>query len=86
MRKSAEQPKTPRRSVHLPPLTKAKVELYRAVRAGDISKTELARRLGWHGLQVDRLLDLRHRSAIDQIERAPHVLGKRLVIDVEDVA
>ena len=47
-----------RPSIRLPPLTVAKVELYRAARAQGVSKAELARRLGWHGPQVDRLFDL----------------------------
>jgi hypothetical protein len=36
-----------------------------------IKKAELARRLGWHIPQVDRLFDLRHASRLDQIETAP---------------
>jgi antitoxin HicB len=70
--------------VVLPPLTKAKVELYRAVRTRGISRAELGRRLGWDGLRIDQLLDLRHRSPIDQIDRALHTLGKRLVVNIED--
>src|SRR5207302_1318189 len=46
--------------VSLPALTALKVELYRAVREDDVRKAELARRLGMHGPQVDRLFDLRH--------------------------
>jgi antitoxin HicB len=75
-----------RRMVVLPPLTKAKVELYRAVRTRGISKAELGRRLGWDGPRIDRLLDLRHRSPIDQIDQALHTLGKRLAINIEDAA
>jgi antitoxin HicB len=75
-----------RRMVRLPPLTKAKVELYRAMRADGISKAELARRLGWHGPQVDRLFDLNHRSAIEHIDQALRVIGKRLDVSVQDAA
>src|SRR5258708_6899364 len=39
----------------LPPLSVAKVELYRAARAAGMTKAEIARRLGWHAPQVDRL-------------------------------
>ena len=42
----------------------------------------LARRLGWHMPQVDRLFDLRHASRLDQIEAAAHVLGKRLEVRI----
>lgn len=75
-----------RRLVHLPPLTTAKVELYRAARAQGVSKAELARRLGWHGPQVDRLFDLNHRSTIEHIDQALRAIGKRLVVKVENTA
>ena len=47
-----------------------------------IKKAELARRLGWHMPQVDRLFDLRHASKLDQIEAAAHVLGKQINIEI----
>jgi antitoxin HicB len=47
-----------------------------------IKKAELARRLGWHMPQVDRLFDLRHASKIDQIEAAAHALGRHIEITV----
>jgi antitoxin HicB len=70
----------------LPPLTIAKTEFYRAARTAGMTKAELARRLGWHAPQVDRLFDLRHRSKIEQIEQALRVIGKRLVVSVQDAA
>jgi antitoxin HicB len=70
----------------LPPLATAKVALYEAMRKAGMSKAELARRLGMHGPQVDRLLDLRHASRLDQLERALRLFGKRLVIEVRDAA
>lgn len=80
----APSPELTRRIVRLPPLTIAKVELYRAVRAAGVSKAELGRRLGWHGPQVDRLFDLNHRSTIEHLDQALRAIGKRLVIKVED--
>jgi antitoxin HicB len=77
---------TGHRLVRLPPLTIAKVELYRAARAQGVSKAELARRLGWHGPQVDRLFDLNHRSTIEQMDQALRAVGKRLVVSVQDAA
>jgi len=71
---------------NLPPLTVAKVSLYRAARASGVNKAELGRRLGWHAPQIDRLFDLRHRSKIEQIDQALHMLGKRLVVTVQDAA
>jgi antitoxin HicB len=72
--------------VILPALSTAKVLLYRAMREADVRKSELARRLGWHGPQVDRLLDLNHASRLDQIEQALAALGKRLRVDLGDAA
>jgi antitoxin HicB len=72
--------------VTLPPLSTAKVALYEAMRKAGMSKAALARRLGMHGPQVDRLLDLRHASRLDQLERALKLFGKRLVIEVRDAA
>jgi antitoxin HicB len=74
------------RTVRLPPLTVAKVELYRAARAQGVTKAELARRLGWHGPQVDRLFDLNHRSTIEHIDQALRAIGKRLEVSVQNVA
>lgn len=70
----------------LPPLSVAKVELYRATRVAGMTKADLARRLGWHAPQVDRLFDLRHRSKIEQVEQALHAVGKRLVVSIQDAA
>jgi len=72
--------------VTLPALAEAKVSLYRQMLAVGMRKAELARRLGWHKPQVDRLLDLRHDSRLDQIERAFAALGKRVRIAIEDAA
>jgi antitoxin HicB len=73
-------------TLRLPPLTTAKVELYRAARAAGMTKAELGRRLGWHAAQVDRLFDLRHRSQIEQIDQALRTMGKRLDVSVHDAA
>lgn len=73
-------------TVSLSTVSAAKVELYLALRESRMPQAELARRLGWHPPQVSRLLDLRHKSRVDQIERAFEVLGKRLVVSVQDAA
>ena len=70
----------------LPVLTEAKVRLYVEMRASGIRKAELARRLGCHMRQVDRLLDLNHASRLDQIESAFAALDKRIVIEIQDAA
>lgn len=61
----------------------AKLGVYQAMTEQGIRKSELARRLGWHMPQVDRLFDLRHASKFEQIQTAAAVLGKRLVLSVE---
>jgi antitoxin HicB len=60
----------------------AKLGVYSAMLEQGVKKAELARRLGWHAPQVDRLFDLRHKSKFEQLERAAEVLGKeiRLVV------
>lgn len=70
----------------LPTQAAAKIALYGAMRAAGVGKAELARRLGRHGPQVDRLLDLGHASRLDQVDQAFPALGKRLVVDVRDAA
>ncbi len=40
------------------------------MREQGIGKAELARRLSWHPPQVDRVLDVRHKSRLDQMESA----------------
>jgi antitoxin HicB len=72
-----------RMTVALSSLAAAKLGLYRALREAGVTKAELGRRLGWHGPQIDRLLDLRHASRLDQLEQALRMVGKRLVIDIE---
>jgi antitoxin HicB len=50
------------------------------VRAVDAIETALM------GYQVDRLLDLRHASRLDQLEAAFRVLGKRLTLEIREAA
>ena len=47
--------------VTIPALVETKVRLYEALREAKIGKTELARRLKWHGPQVDRLFEMPRR-------------------------
>jgi len=73
------------RMVVLPALEEAKIRLYEAMHDTGVRKADLARRMGLQKSQVDRLLDLRHRSRLDQIEAALAKLHKRLTIHVEDM-
>jgi antitoxin HicB len=70
------------RTVRPSALDGAKLGVYQAMTEQGIKKSELARRLGWHMPQVDRLFDLRHASRLDQIEAAARVLGKHLEVRV----
>ena len=72
--------------VILPALTEAKLALYQAMRAARVGKAELGRRLNWHLPQLDRLLDLRHASRLDQLEAAFQALGKRLSVEIHEAA
>jgi antitoxin HicB len=70
----------------LPALTEAKLALYTAMRATKTGKADLARRLNCHLPQVDRLLDLRHASRLDQLEAAFRALGKQISVQVSEAA
>ena len=72
--------------VALPVLSEAKVALYQSMRAGKVGKAELARRLNCHLPQIDRLLDLRHSSRLDQLEAAFRALGKQLTVEIREAA
>ena len=67
-------------------MIEAKVRLYQAMREEGIAKSDLARRLGWHTPQVDRLLDLAHASRLDQIEAAFQALKRTLSITISPAA
>lgn len=67
-------------SVTLPSLIATKVQIYNTMRTQKIGKAELAKRLGAHLPQIDRLLDIKHGSKLDQLEAAAHALGAELEI------
>jgi antitoxin HicB len=77
------KPKRGQQTVSPTALECAKLGLYQAMMDQGIRKTDLARRLGWHLPQVDRLFNLKHSSHIKHVETAAIVLGKRLVMSVE---
>ena len=64
----------------LPTLTAVKVMLYQGMMDQGIGKAELARRLGWHLPQVDRVLDVQHRSRLDQMDAALSAIGRQLYV------
>jgi antitoxin HicB len=80
------RPKRGQPCAALPPHVTAKLAIYQAMRAAGLTQAALAERLGCDPRQVRRLLDLDHRSRLDQLEAALAALGKRLVLEVEDAA
>lgn len=80
---AASRPKRGQRTVRPSALEAAKLGVYQAMTEQGIRKAELARRLGWHIPQVDRLFDLRHASRLDQIEAAARALGRSLEVNVQ---
>jgi antitoxin HicB len=71
-------------TVSLPALIDAKVALYETMRKRGREKADIAIALGWQPSQMDRLLDLRHRSRMEDIEAALRILGSTLEIQVTD--
>ena len=80
------RPRRGQRCAVLPPMASAKLAIYQAMRAAELTQGALAERLGCDPRQVRRLLDLDHRSRLDQLEAALAALGKRLVLEVQDAA
>lgn len=62
--------------VRLPLATGMKVLLFLVCRSQNVTRAELARRLGWHREQVDRLFRVDHNSRIDQLEAAFKAAGE----------
>ncbi len=78
----ASKPKKGQKTVRPSALECAKLGVYQAMTEQGMKKSELARRLGWHMPQVDRLFDLRHASKLEQIEAAANVLGKHVLVQI----
>ena len=68
--------------VEVPATVAAKIALHNSMLEHGINRAELSRRLDLHRPQVDRLVDVRHASRIDQLEAAFGALGQRLEISV----
>ena len=69
----------------LPTLTAVKLMLYQGMRDRGIGKAELARRLGWHLPQVDRVLNVQHSSRLEQVDAALGAIGLRIDVSVQEV-
>jgi antitoxin HicB len=73
----------PGQRVAIPTEDALKVRVYQALLASGIRRSELARKMGQHAPQIDRLFDLKHKSKVEQLDAALHAIGQRLVFDVE---
>lgn len=71
-------------AVKLPLMSALKAQLYMALQESSVSRAQLARRLGWHREQVDRLFRLDHSSRLDQLEAAFAALQQDLDIRVTE--
>lgn len=63
-------------------LVASKIVLHNLMVQEKVNRAELSRRLKLHRPQVDRLVNLRHGSQLDQIEAAFEALGQRIEITV----
>ena len=70
--------------VRLPTLIAVKVILYQGMKDQGVGKAELARRLGWHLPQVDRVLDVHHHSRLDRMDAALGAIGQRLEVSARN--
>jgi antitoxin HicB len=79
----ASRPKRGQRTVRPCAQAAIKLSIYQTMRDEGVRKSELARRLGWHMPQVDRLLDLHHASRLEHAEAALAALGRELSVRIE---
>ena len=63
-----------------------KVRLYQGMREQGVGKAELARRLGWHMPQVDRVLNVEHHSRLDRMDAALAAIGRRLCVSTAAIS
>jgi antitoxin HicB len=63
-----------------------KLAVYRAMRERGWRKADMARATGMNPRQVDRLLDLRHRSTVAQLDQALAACGRQADIEWRDRA
>lgn len=82
----AGKPKRGQRTVRPSAQACLALAIYQSMREDGVRKSELARRLGWHMPQVDRVLDLNHASRLDRSEAALAALGRSLLVQVENRA
>ncbi len=83
-RQDIPEPSAGEDRVKVPTLTAIKAMLYQGMRNQGIGKAELARRLGWHLPQVDRVLDVRHNSRLDRMDLALSAIGLQIEVHARE--
>ncbi|HWK60569.1 MAG TPA: type II toxin-antitoxin system HicB family antitoxin [Eoetvoesiella sp.] len=78
----ASAPRKSERMVSLPASVSAKVLLLNEMLAQGVTPTELARRMGVRPQEVTRIMDLRHATKIDTIEKALAALDHQLCLSL----
>jgi antitoxin HicB len=73
-------------AVAVAPDVAAKLAVLEAFRTADITKSELARRIGKNEKEVRRILDPRHATKLATLTEALNALGHRLVVGMEKAA
>lgn len=72
--------------VAVAPDVAAKLAVLEAFRTSEITKSELARRIGKNEKEVRRILDPRHATKLATLTDALNALGHRLVVGMEKAA
>jgi antitoxin HicB len=72
--------------VALPVQSALKVLLYQQMLRQGVRKAELARRMGLHRQEVDRILTLNHATSLAKIESAFATLGKQVDVSIRTLA
>ena len=73
-------------AIAVAPDVAAKLAVLEAFRTADITKSELARRMGKNEKEVRRILDPRHATKLATLTEALNALGHRLVVGMEKAA
>jgi antitoxin HicB len=82
----ASKPARGERMIPVPAPMATKAALYLALREAGMTNVQLARKLGCDEREVRRMLDPRHPTKLPRIKEALDVLGKRLVVGLEEAA
>ncbi len=72
--------------IAVPPIIAAKLALYTAMRAQNITNVALAAKLGIYESAVRRIVDPNHRSHISEVEKALRAVGRFLLIEDREAA